>query len=224
MCARFTQTSWSHDWRAFYDVADFPDFRPGWNVAPTRKIAAIRVDAGGERMLVGLRWGLIPSWAKDKKIGSACINARAETVATKPAFRTAFKRRRCIIPMDGYYEWRTEAGAKHPYLVQGAEPLAVAGLWERWTDPATDEILETCTVITTESAPDLRALQDRMPVILAGEKQRRQWLDLATPAEVLGQLLLPLEGLHYRPVSKRVNKVGNDGADLLEADPVATAE
>jgi len=142
MCARFTQTTWSYDWRAFYDI-----------------------------------------------------------------------------PMDGYCEWRTEDGAKQPYLVAGAEPLAVAGLWETWTDPAPGELLETCTVITTESAPDLRALRDRTPVMLADGTRRQAWLDPATLTEVLGQLILPLSGLHYRAVSKRVNKVGNDGPDLL--DPIA---
>jgi putative SOS response-associated peptidase YedK len=220
MCGRFKRTSWSHDWKAFYGV-DHDELedaqKPSFNIAPTQVIAVVRADDEGERHLVGMRWGLIPSWAKDKKIGNKLINARADGIVTKPSFRAAFKRRRCLVPMDAYYEWRDGPDGKVPYLVERADhaPLAAAGLWETWRDPATDEKIETTTIITTESPDALRTLHDRMPVFIAPERFGR-WLAQDTPPEVAAQLLLPTADLVMRRVSKRLNNPRNDDPSVLE--------
>jgi putative SOS response-associated peptidase YedK len=218
MCARFPQTGWSHDWKAFYGVDELgDDFVPGYNIAPTDTATVVRADKEGERVLVGMRWGLIPSWAKDRKVGFANFNARAETVATKPAFRSAFQRRRCVIPVDGYYEWRAMPDGKQPFLVQADEPLAAAGLWEVWKDPTTQERVDTFTIITTDAAPSVRELHDRMPVFLPLGKHGF-WLDPQTPIEVAQQMLLPLDGLRFRPVSRRMNNSKNKARE--DAEPV----
>jgi putative SOS response-associated peptidase YedK len=221
MCARFTQTGWSHDWKAFYYAGHdhYPDFKPGYNIAPTDPAAVLRADGEGQRELVGMRWGLIPFWAKQKKVGFANINARAETVATKPAFRDAFKRHRCIVPMDGYYEWRTLPDGKQPYLVKGDEPLAAAGLWDSWNDPETGDKLETFTIITTSAAASVQSLHDRMPVFLPFARLD-VWLAPDTPAEIAEKLLLPFDGLRFRPVSRRMsnskNKAPEDVVPIAE--------
>lgn len=232
MCGRFTRTSWSHDWKAFYgvDVDEYGDEqKPSFNVAPSQVIAVVREEEDGERHIVGLRWGLIPSWAKDRvvrgkvqkgrSIGNKLINVRAEDIAAKPTTRAAFKRRRCIVPMDAYYEWKDGPNGRVPYLVERPDhaPLGAAGLWETWRDPDTDEKLETTTIITTESPAYLRPLHDRMPVFIAPERFGR-WLAHDTPPEVAVQLLLPTSNLVMRRVSKRLNNPRNDGPSLLEAD------
>ncbi|MCH7795368.1 MAG: SOS response-associated peptidase, partial [Proteobacteria bacterium] len=186
-------------------------------------VAAVRLASGesGEvgRRFVWLRWGLIPAWAKDPAIGNRTINARAETVAEKPAFRAAFRERRCLIVADGFYEWKTEAGGKQPYritLVDGG-PFALAGLWERWAGPHGGEAIESCTIVTTEANARLRAIHPRMPVILAPDAFD-PWLDPETPGAEAEALLVPYpsEALtHYR-VSPRLNSPANDDPALIE--------
>lgn len=218
MCARFTQTSYSHDWKAFYGADELGDsFVPGYNIAPTDPAAVVKADAEGERVLVGMRWGLIPFWAKEKKVSFANINARADSVDTKPAFRDAFKHHRCIVPMDAYYEWRTLADGKQPFRIEGSEPLAAAALWDVWKDPKTGERLETFTIITTDAAASVRALHDRMPVILPLAKLGL-WLARDTPLDIAKQMLLPLDGLRFRPVSRRMNNSKNKARD--DAAPI----
>jgi putative SOS response-associated peptidase YedK len=195
-----------------------------YNIAPTQEIAAVRADGErGCRTLVSLRWGLIPSWAKDPSIGNRMINARAETVAEKPSFRNAMKRRRCLVLSDGYYEWQKKQGPKGPkqpfyFCLNDERPFAFAGLWESWKDPSGSR-LESCTIITTEANTLTRPIHDRMPVILPADSYDH-WLDptLHDAAEL--QPLLrsyPSEEMKAFPVSTLVNSPRND-------DPACTVQ
>jgi putative SOS response-associated peptidase YedK len=187
-----------------------------FNVAPTQQILAIRIQDDAKAFAT-MRWGLIPSWAKDKKM--PFINARGETVAEKPAFRSAFKKRRCLIVADGYYEWKAlEAKRKQPYYfrLKSNEPIAFAGLWETWSGDG--EPIESCAIITTEANDLSRAIHDRMPVILRGD-EAEAWLDPdVEDAKALVPLLrpFPAEEMVAFPVSTRVNKVSDNDADLIK--------
>ncbi|UCE59119.1 MAG: SOS response-associated peptidase [Phycisphaerales bacterium] len=193
MCGRFTLTASGEVVAECFGLAATPGIHPNDNVAPTQSSPVVRLDQGtGERRLELLRWGLIPSWAKDPAIGSRMINARAETVATKPSFRSALRHRRCLVVADGFYEWQKVEGRKRkqPYHIRlnDGRPFAFAGLWERWERPDGDP-LDSFTVITTEPNELLRPVHDRMPVILhAGDYA--QWLDLheRTPDSLLSLL------------------------------------
>lgn len=193
-------------------------FRVRYNVAPTDTINAVLHRDDG-RFVVRLKWGLIPPWAKKAAEGARLINARAETVATTPAFRTSFARRRCIVPADGFYEWDRAGGTKQPYLLRPPEDgvLAMAGLWTAWKDPATGLWVPSAAVITTQANGAVGAIHDRMPVLLPKDAWRR-WLDpdLPDPSELLGLLVpAPDDVLALIPVSKLVNNVRNDSPDLL---------
>jgi putative SOS response-associated peptidase YedK len=194
-----------------------PDLKPRYNVAPSQKVPVVRLDKDGQRELAMLRWGLIPSWASDPKIGYKMINARAETVATAPSFRAAFKKRRCLIPATGFYEWRKlEDGSKQPYLIgmRDGAPFAFAGLWERWDKG--EAPIETCTIITGEPNSLVAELHNRMPVILEPEDYEA-WLlaaDTAIPQAMLRPF--PSQLMQAYPVSKRVNSPKNDDAELTE--------
>jgi putative SOS response-associated peptidase YedK len=230
MCGRFVSYSPPDELAAYFGAAP-PErlLEPSYNVAPTDEVYAV-VARDGHRRMGTLRWGLVPAWADDPKVGSRMINARAETVATKPAFRRAFQRRRCLLPADGFYEWQQVPGrrARQPWFVHRAdgEPLALAGLWERWSDPAVADAAPvfTCCVITTPANADMAPVHDRMPAVLApGEWDR--WLD---PGEddlaVLAALLRPAPDglLALRPVSSAVNNVRNQGPELVDAVPGVT--
>jgi len=220
VCGRFTQKL---TWREVRDLSrlliDAPpdNMRPRWNGAPTQDFAVCRLAPDGTRHISRLRWGLIPSWAKDLKIGARLINARAETVHEKPAFRSAFKSRRCLIPADGWFEWQRSGAGKKPHFLSLADgsPLSFAGLWERWTKGGGP--VESFTILTTRAAPALAAVHPRQPAII--DPQRfDDWLDPATPAEALLQLAQPPHPGPYavRPVSDKVNNVRNDGPEVLE--------
>ena len=203
-----------------FQMATPVEFLPRYNIAPTQTIAAVLL-RDGQRQFDYLRWGLIPSWAKDTKIASSLINARAETVAEKPSFRSAFKSRRCLILADGYYEWQREGKAKQPYLyeIHGGKPFAVAGLWETWRGPTGDDVpLQTCSVITTEANPLTAQVHDRMPVILH-PADYDAWLKPETDRETLKQLLTPYEpdAMTTRPVSQFVNNARNEGQECVAA-------
>lgn len=190
-----------------------------YNVAPTQEIAAVRSRPdGGGRELVLLRWGLIPYWAKDPSIGARMINARAETVSVMPAFRDAFRSRRCIVPASGFYEWQKQGRVKQPYHIRLRERgvMALAGLWERWQGAGVEPI-ESCTVLTTESNELVAPLHDRMPVILSPENYDR-WLDpFVNDPAALRPLLAPFPPnlLVADPVSRRLNDPAADDASLL---------
>ncbi len=194
-----------------------PNLEPRYNIAPTQEVIAVRMQDGG-RALVRLRWGLIPFWAKDAAIGAKMINARAETLAEKPAFRQAFANRRCVIAADGFYEWKTIAKAKQPFHIHRPDgaPFAFAGLWERWEKDG--EPVETCTIITTDAPESLAGIHHRVPVILPPDAMTT-WLE--TPegqTDGLAELLAPLPDgeLIAEPVSTAVNKVANDGPECQE--------
>jgi putative SOS response-associated peptidase YedK len=191
---------------------------PSWNVAPTHPVHAI-LEAEGERRLDVLRWGLVPSWSNDTRRAARMINARAETLATKPAYREAFERRRCIIPADGFYEWRRrDHEAKQPYYVRRADgdPMAFAGLGAIWRTPD-DGRLRTCSIVTTKANDTIAPLHDRMPVILPSSAWDT-WLDPANQDTVrLARLLVPVPAglLTAHPVSNLVNGVRNNGPELV---------
>lgn len=192
--------------------------RPRFNLAPTQLMPVVPND--GARMLDAFRWGLIPSWAKDASIGNKLINARGETVAEKPSFRSALKRRRCLVVVDGWYEWKQSTKPKTPFLFhrEDGKPLALAGLWEEWTAPDTGEVLRTCTIITTGPNALMAPIHDRMPVILSPQAQEVWLRPEPQEAAVLLPLLVPAVegGLEAYEVSRVVNIPTNDVAACVE--------
>lgn len=221
MCGRYSLATGTDVLKGLFDVpGEVPDLAPRWNVAPTQPVAVVVVTNEGPRTIRTMRWGLVPSWAKDASIGNRMINARAETLAEKPSFRDALRRRRCLVVADGFYEWVKEGAAKRPVWIHPREGgvLAFAGLWERWTDRASGEIVETCTIVTTAANGTMAPFHHRMPVILPASAWDR-WLDPkpADPASLLPLLVpAPDDLLAVRPVSKRVNSPANDGKDLVD--------
>jgi putative SOS response-associated peptidase YedK len=218
MCGRFALFASGDEIAQLCGLAEAPDLTPRYNVAPTQHVAAVRLD-DGRRTLVPLRWGLIPPWARDPAgIGHSLINARAETVAEKPAFRSAFRSRRCLIPATGFYEWLA-TGAKHkqPYFtrMRDGRPFAFAGLWERWHG-GEGEPVETCALLTTEANELVRPVHDRMPVIL-GPGDFAAWLDPRTPADQLHALLrqYPAEAMEAGAVGRYVSNPRNEGPQCL---------
>ena len=216
MCGRFAFYSPAEAAAALFGVSAAPDVEPRYNIAPTQFIAAVR-DAGDDgRELVMLRWGLVPFWAKDPAIGNRMINARAETVAEKPAYRAAYKHRRCVVLADGFYEWRKAGDSKTPYYISLAsgDPFALAGLWENWNDKQTGDSLQTATLITTAANDFMAPLHHRMPVILepgtAGE-----WL--AGSNDLLDDVAAITPPLKAWPVDRRVNNARNEGEELVAA-------
>jgi putative SOS response-associated peptidase YedK len=219
MCGRFAFYSPHESVVRLFRLADAPAVEAHYNIAPTRFIAAIRAAQDESRKLSMLYWGLIPSWAKEKSIGARMINARGETLREKPSFRNAYRRRRCLILADGYYEWQRSAAVKQPFFISLAsgEPFGMAGLWETWRDPGNGEPLESCTIITTSPAASIAHIHDRMPVILPADAHD-EWLDpRQQDAEKLDRLLVayPADRLAARPVSRRVNNARNDGPELI---------
>jgi putative SOS response-associated peptidase YedK len=210
MCGRYTLASPDEIVAETFGLDEVPTLRPRYNIAPTQKVAVVRRE-GSRRRLAELRWGLIPSWAKDPAIGNKLINARAETLAEKPAFRSAFRARRCLVVADGFYEWAKAAGRKQPWYfhLRDARPFGLAGLWERWPGEG-GEPLETCTIITTAANELLAPVHDRMPVILE-PGAFDAWLDPGS-GKGLVELLrpLPAEAMAAYPVSLLVNSPGND--------------
>jgi putative SOS response-associated peptidase YedK len=220
MCGRYILFGPLAAWAQLVGATAPPEFAPRCNIAPTQQVLAVRRAPGDEAAHFALlRWGLIPSWAKDPKIGSRLINARAETIGDKPSFRAAFKHRRCLLPADGFYEWKTVDGRKHPYefgLVDRT-PFALAGLWESWTD-AGGGTVETCTIITTAANELLAPFHDRMPVIF-DPPACKQWL-AAEPGDsgALRSLLRPYaaEKMAAAPASDRLNSSRYEGNDCRD--------
>jgi putative SOS response-associated peptidase YedK len=224
MCGRFTRSkdyfSEHANQAKFLDqlgLAFAQPIRPNYNVAPTQDVAAVR-SVADQRELVSLRWGLVPSWATDLGIGSKMINARAETIAEKPSYRNALKKRRCLIVADGFYEWKREGKAKQPHLIRfkGGRPFCFAGLWERWSKG--EQPVETCTIITTGPNKLMEAIHDRMPVIVAPEDYGL-WLDGAVQEpERVTPLLRPFPDadMEAYPVSTLVNSPRNDSPECVE--------
>lgn len=217
MCSRYSLTSPAEAVRAYFRVSGGEDFPPRYNIAPTQPVPIVRTSAAGDRELVLVRWGLIPSWVKEPREFSTLINARSESVLEKPAFRSAMRYRRCLIPADGFYEWSGAKGDKRPHLIRpkAGGPMAIAGLWEHWQGVEGSE-LETMAILTTSANRVAAAIHDRMPVILAPETFD-SWLDCrAMPAEAAAQLLLPASDdlLETIEVSKALNNSRNEGPQV----------
>ena len=218
MCGRFTLRTPARDLVEVFELLREPELSPRYNIAPTQRVAVVR-QSGKDRELGVMRWGLVPSWSKDPKAGPPLINARAETVATKPSFRTAFKHRRCLIPADGFYEWqKTDSKTKIPHYIRMAKdrPFAFAGLWETWHGND-GSALDSCTIVTTDANDLMRPLHDRMPVILP-EENFAQWLDPknenAPELETLLRPYSPAEMTAF-PISTLVNSPRNDCPECI---------
>jgi putative SOS response-associated peptidase YedK len=190
---------------------------PRYNIAPSQLVNIVRQDVSGHRELVPVNWGLIPAWAKDPSIGHSLINARAETVAEKPSFRSAYRHRRCLIPASGYFEWQKEDDKKQPWYIKGHEdrPLSIAGLWEHWQSPDGSEI-QTCAIITTTANVLMAPIHDRMPLILPRESIDT-WLDINAHLDEVAALLHPCdhEVLNFYPVSNLVNNPKFDSPSCI---------
>ncbi len=241
MCGRFTLRTPAtvlieHFDLDVRDASQLALFEPRYNIAPTQEIVVIRADAAGGRAAAKLRWGLIPSWTKAITPGPPMINARSESLAEKPTFRTAFRRRRCLIPADGFYEWKqsesASRGKKQPYYIHRPDhaPFAFAGLWESWAPPPSSAdispeapsppSIESCTIVTTAANSALTDLHDRMPVVLA-PNDYNTWLDPAIEEPAQLNFLLsacPDDELVAEPVSTHVNRVANDDARCIAAE------
>ena len=227
MCGRYVIISTPESIRALFGYGEMPNFPPRYNVAPTQPVPIVRL-VDGKRSFALMRWGMLPAWVKDPKTFPLLINARGESVLEKPAFRNAMRRRRCLLPNDGFYEWQPGA-TKRPYLVRAkrdangeAQPLAFAGLYETWTGPNGEE-LDTVAIITTRANHALSAIHDRMPVFVPPQAFDL-WLDCANvEADVAAALIAPAEDelLEAYEISTAVNRVANDSAALLE--PVSVA-
>jgi len=227
MCGRYTIIPNAETWPKAFGLSgdaahQISILSPNYNVAPTQNVPILRDNSDtGERELAFARWGLIPSWAKDVKFSYRTINARAETVAEKPSFRAAFRKRRCLIPASGFYEWRKVGSGKQPYLIQMEDesPMAFAGLWETWHNPEDESIVQSCTIIVTDANETMKPIHDRMPVILNSDDYGR-WLD---PTAGNGKSLLnpcPSDWLASYPVSTYVNSPKNNDRKCIE--PIAT--
>lgn len=226
MCGRYAITTAPEAIRRLFGYLEQPNFPPRYNVAPTQPIPIVRL-LDGKRQYALMRWGLIPAWVKDPRTFSLLINARGESVLDKPAFRNAMKRRRCLIPADGFYEWKTEGKFRRPFYIRPTrgEPMALAGLWETWTGPNGEE-MDTAVIVTTRANRMLSALHDRMPVVVPPEAFDF-WLDCGKVDAMTAAALItpaPENSLAMHEVSAAVNKAANDTPDLIEPATNCVAE
>jgi putative SOS response-associated peptidase YedK len=220
MCGRFILTSPGTDIARAFGLGEAPAVEPRYNIAPTQPALVVRETEAGDREGAALRWGLVPFWADDESLGQRMINARSETAPKKPAFRAAFRRRRCLVPCDGFYEWAPGKPRKRPHLIRIGEaggPFALAGLWERW-EPNGREPLESFTILTTEANDAVRPLHDRMPVVLAPDDYP-PWLapgPLAADLAERWNAPWPAAETHASEVGLAVNDPRHDGPDCIE--------
>lgn len=224
MCGRYVlRRIDAHRFGVEYPAPRFEEFSelrlfPRFNIAPSQLVAAIRIDRNGQRVINGLRWGLIPHWTKGKPKARP-INARAETVGTSGMFRDAFDRRRCLIPADGFYEWKKSDGRKQPYLIHLTDDASFAfgGIWERWTPEDDAEPIDTCAIITTNANQLMAPIHDRMPAII-DEADFGPWLDRDVRGADVKELLRShdIQGLEAHPVSTAVNRPQNEGPECVE--------
>lgn len=221
MCGRFAQAIplGKMNMTGLFDEAD-ADYMESFNVAPSHYAAVVSLKEG-RRVLSLKKWGLVPSWSKDEKIGNRLINARGETLKEKPSFRNAFRKRRCIIPVSGFYEWRAEAGVKKPYFIRmsgegGSDLMLLAGLHELWNTPE-GEALETFTIITTSACDKLKVIHDRMPVVIM-RNDIEQWFDESLPVNEIEKMIKPVDDdeIEFYPVSEFVNSPQHNSIKCLE--------
>jgi putative SOS response-associated peptidase YedK len=219
MCGRVTQAQAPREYESMFKIdwtRGIPNAPPHYNGAPGQDYLVIRVRPEGEDFTMDLiRWGLLPSWAKDRKMAWKMINARAETVAKMPAFKNAFEKRRCLLPVDGFFEWKKMGKEKRPYMIAMAngQPFTLAGLWENWKDPDSGEWVRTFTIITTDANELVAELHDRMPVVIAPE-DRERWLKGPERGKLLEPF--PSERMTMWPVSPKLNNTKFDTPDLLD--------
>jgi putative SOS response-associated peptidase YedK len=227
MCGRYRRTTREEELarRWSIPIPEQPDLPISWNVAPTAEVLAIRLKRDTKvQSFDWLRWGLIPYWSKDKRVAYSTINARAETIDKTPAFRQAFQKRRCLIPADGFYEWRKTRPPKVPFHIalKDESPFCFAGVWEAWKDPSTGEWLRSCSIITTEANELVAQIHDRMPVILR-EKYFATWLGDTSETEL--KLLLrpfPPEEMQMWEISLRVNSAANNDPAIIDPVPLTS--
>lgn len=219
MCGRYTLTAPGDVLLETFELDSAPPLAPRYNIAPTQEVTIVRRSEAGARELVLVRWGLVPFWAKEAAIGNRLINARAESLAEKPAYRDSFRKRRCLVPATGFYEWKAIEGGKQPYLFRRSDHgvFALAGLWSRWNERETGAPLESCAIVTTEPNELAATVHDRMPVILPRDAWPL-WLAADVPVPDLATLFAPrpVDGLVVHAVSRRVNSPANDVAACLE--------
>jgi len=218
MCGRYTLTTPPAKLAESFGLDERPQLDPRFNIAPTQPVATVLVVTGGRRLRL-MRWGLVPHWARDLSIGSRMINARGETVAEKPAFRRAFRERRCLVLADGFYEWRREGKSKQPFYIarKDRQPFAFAGLWETWMPPDAGESVDSCTIITTDANELVGEFHHRMPVILdAGDFDI--WLDADADEQDLLVLLRPCPAgrMQAWPVRDTVNSPAHETPECIE--------
>jgi putative SOS response-associated peptidase YedK len=232
MCGRYEIHSHPAAIALAFGLAHPPEVAARYNIAPSTDVPIVRVNAEGRRELVHVRWGLVPRWAKDPSIGNRMINARGETLAEKPAFRMAYRRHRCLLPADGFYEWMAIAAAhgeptrKQPVHVgmKDGSLFAMGGVAERWRSPDGEKILDTCTIVTTAANAKVQPVHDRMPLIVPREHYAR-WLDPALSAVPDLLVPFPAEEMAWYPVSTRVNNVHHDSPALIECvEPLPPGE
>ncbi len=218
MCGRYALKTPPSELAARFGLDEIVDVAPRYNISPGTEIPTIRHSPEGKRVIHLLRWGLVPNWAKDPGVGAKLSNARGETVAEKPSFRDAFKRRRCLVPADGFYEWKAEGRQKQPYYfsMKSGEPFALGGVWESWRAPNGD-VLRTCCLITTGPNEIMLPVHDRMPAIVSPDDyaawltgEADDALDLVRP--------YPPDEMQAWAVNKRVSRAGEEGADLIRPD------
>jgi putative SOS response-associated peptidase YedK len=224
MCGRFELHTNPAAIALAFGLAHPPAISPRYNIAPMQDVPVVRTTRNGERELAQVRWGLVPRWAKDPSIGARMINARAETLTAKPAFRNALKWHRCLVPADAFYEWKTLADGKQPYRIgmKDGSLFGLAALLERWLSPE-GEVLDTCAIVTTPANALIRPLHERMPLIIAPGDYSR-WLDRSV--EDVADLLSPYPAvaMNFYPVSTRVNAVRNDDPSIIEPVEAANEE
>ena len=227
MCGRFSLTVPEKFFSRTFTLLDIPEMKPDYNVPPGVDIWAVRKNTESKQPEVArLRWGLIPAWASDPKIANKLINARSETVSDKPAFREAYRRRRCLIPADGFFEWKRNGKLRTPYFIRriGQKPFAMAGLWERWLGPGGVQ-LDSCTILTTEPNRLMQTLHNRMPVIL-DETNMTRWLETAQSESEMKELMAPYpsDQMEAYPVSDLVNSPKNNDPACLSRIQVLEQE
>jgi putative SOS response-associated peptidase YedK len=218
MCGRYLILSSPQAFRRLFAYREQPNFPARYNVAPTQPVPIVRL-ANGERQFALVRWGLIPPWVKDPRVFTLLVNARAESVNAKPAFRNAMRRRRCLFPADGFYEWKDDGGRKRPFCIRPKDgaPIAFAGLWETWMGPNGEEV-ESAAIVTTQANRELAELHSRMPAIIP-ERAFDLWLDCGAFDEATATALLdpaPDGLLEAYEISTAVNRTANDGPALIE--------
>ncbi len=220
MCGRYLLTSSVETIGASFEVDARLNLGARYNIAPGQLIPIVRMnEKEGGRELAAVEWGLVPGWMKDRPVGRLMINARSETIAEKPSFRTAFKRRRCLVPSNGFYEWQAQADGKHPhyiYLAEGAL-FAFAGIWESWIDPKTEQAIETAALITRQAYSNIQHIHERMPVMLASSDYE-PWLEGEDPGQnIFDRMALVPEGeILFHEISRQVNSIGNGDRSIIE--------